>query len=146
VATLLWESVRHEAKLNSAQGMNDLEAIQLAGDVVVARQVRSVAFPKRFTLQAREIWTFQERLKRRAGKRAEILFAHPRFRAAYDLLLLRAQCGEEVEELAEWWTRFQETDISGRHDMATSVGQAVKRKRKPRRKRPSSQSPAGNNG
>jgi poly(A) polymerase len=35
------------------------------------------------------------------------LLSLPRFRAAYDFLLLRAQTGDVDIELAEWWTRFQ---------------------------------------
>jgi len=33
--------------------------------------------------------------------------AHPRFRAAYDFLLLRAVEGPEAAELAAWWTHAQ---------------------------------------
>jgi poly(A) polymerase len=35
------------------------------------------------------------------------LMAHPRFRAAYDFLLLRAGESEEVREAGEWWTQAQ---------------------------------------
>ncbi|MCU7892298.1 MAG: hypothetical protein KZQ78_12055, partial [Candidatus Thiodiazotropha sp. (ex Ustalcina ferruginea)] len=31
---------------------------------------------------------------------------HPKFRAAYDFLLLRAEAGEVERELADWLTRF----------------------------------------
>ncbi len=135
VAALLWESVAREAARNRERGMSELEAMQVAGDAVVARQVKHVAFPKRFTLQAREIWTLQERLKRRGGKRAETLMGHPRFRAGYDLLLLRSECGEDVAELANWWTCFQSEDESGRHSMAASTGQPAKKRRRPRRRK-----------
>lgn len=135
VAALLWEPVAREAAKNREHGMSELEAMQVAGDAVVARQVRHVAFPKRFTLQAREIWILQERLKRRGGKRAETLIGHPRFRAGYDLLLLRAECGEGVAELAEWWTQFQAQDEGGRRDMAAGVREPAKKRRPRRRKR-----------
>jgi poly(A) polymerase len=35
------------------------------------------------------------------------LLQHPRFRAAYDFLLLRAQAGVADPELARWWTEVQ---------------------------------------
>ena len=35
------------------------------------------------------------------------LLQHPRFRAAYDFLLLRAQVGVADPELAKWWTDIQ---------------------------------------
>ncbi len=135
VAALLWGPVSREAEQNVARGMSELEAMQVAGDAVVARQVRHVAFPKRFTLQSREIWTLQERLKRRGGKRAELLMQHPRFRAGYDLLMLRAECGEDVSELADWWTRFQSADEDARQSMAVHTGQPAKKRRRPRKRK-----------
>ena len=137
--------MRHEAAAHRERGVNELEAMQLAGDAVVARQIRYVAFPKRFTLQAREIWTFQERLKRRSGKRAELLVEHPRFRAAYDLLLLREQCGEDVGDLADWWTRFQQEDPTGRRELASGVGPSPGKRRRPRKRRRSN-APSGQGG
>lgn len=143
LAALLWEPVKKEAELFRRKGMSDLEAMQLAGDAVVARQVRRVAFPKRFSLQSREMWTMQERLRRRGGKSPLRLVEHPRFRAAYDLLLLRAQSGEEVQELADWWTRFQEVDEEERLSMCAAIrtprgggGGRRKPRRRPPRKKP----------
>ena len=36
------------------------------------------------------------------------LLHHPRFRAAYDFLCLRAETGDKVQEQARWWTKAQE--------------------------------------
>jgi poly(A) polymerase len=80
----------------------------------------------------REIWTLQPRLERRQGKRAMVLIGHPRFRAAYDFLLLRAEAGEVDPEVAEWWTRFQDVDAGERARMAGST----RRKRRRRRRKP----------
>ena len=35
------------------------------------------------------------------------LLEHPRFRAAYDFLVLRASESDELAELAQWWTQAQ---------------------------------------
>ncbi len=108
-AALLWEPVRRRAAQLEAEGATALEAMQDAGDEVVARQVRRVALPRRITLPMREIWQLQIRFAGPPrGKRALRLLQHPRFRAAYDLLALRAQAGEEVQSLVDWWTEFQE--------------------------------------
>jgi poly(A) polymerase len=48
----------------------------------------------------------QQRFERRRGKRPLRLLSHPRFRAAYDFLLLRREGGEDVAELADWWTEL----------------------------------------
>ncbi len=139
-AALLWEPVRARTAELRAQGLAPIEALQRAGDEVVARQTERVACPKRFTLQSREIWTFQERLTRRSGRRPSLLMEQPRFRAAYDFLLLRAHSGEDVGELAQWWTRYQEQDEGGRHAMSASQkgkeGHPRKRRRPRRRTRP----------
>jgi poly(A) polymerase len=55
-----------------------------------------------------DIIMMQPRFERRAGRRAARFLEHPRFRAAYDFLLLRAASGEVDPELAAWWTRLQE--------------------------------------
>ncbi|PKM43426.1 MAG: polynucleotide adenylyltransferase PcnB [Gammaproteobacteria bacterium HGW-Gammaproteobacteria-1] len=118
-AALLWEPARKEAERLRQKGEGGLQAMQQAGDTVVARQVKRVAFPKRFTLQSREIWEMQERLTATGGRRPFRLLEHPRFRAAYDFLLLRAESGEDVAELAGWWTRFIEADEAGRQELSS---------------------------
>ncbi len=137
-AALLWEPVRREAQLFARKKMPPIQAMQLAGDAVVARQVKRVAVPKRFSLQSREIWEWQVRLTQNSGGRAFRLLEQKRFRAAYDFLLLRAQSGEPVEELANWWSKFQNADEGQRQTMirANSSGSGQKRRRRRPRKRP----------
>jgi poly(A) polymerase len=54
-----------------------------------------------------EIWTLQPRFEQRIKKRVFRTMAHPRFRAAYDFLLLRAVEGPEAADIAQWWTHAQ---------------------------------------
>jgi poly(A) polymerase len=83
----------------------------------------------------REIWGLQPRFACRSGKRPLRLLSHPRFRAAYDFLLLRAEAGEEgMAELAEWWTHFLELDETGRQK-AIRVAAKPAARRRPRRRR-----------
>jgi poly(A) polymerase len=138
-AVLLWEPVRARAETLQAEGLSEIQSLQKAGDEVVSAQVQCVAVPKRFSLQTREIWTMQARLKRRNGKRAERLFEQARFRAAYDFLLLRAETGEdELQPLAEWWTEYQEVNTDSRSNMADEApsGGARKKRRRRHRKKP----------
>lgn len=107
-AALLWEPVRLAALGFEQQGAAREESLHLAASSIFAEQSKHVALPKRFALQAREIWALQPRFQFTKGKRPERLLTHPRFRAAYDFLCLRASCGEEVQELAQWWTDYQE--------------------------------------
>ena len=53
---------------------------------------------------------------------AEALGQHPRFRAAYDFLLLREQAGELPAGLGDWWTRYQDADEDQREAMVQALG------------------------
>ena len=109
-AALLWGPVLQDSEACAVRGMSDPKAYEAAGTDVIERQIHHVSLPRRFSLIAREIWELQPRLVNRRGRgAADRLFAHPRFRAAYDFLLLRAEAGEDVAEHAKWWTRYQET-------------------------------------
>jgi poly(A) polymerase len=134
-AALLWEPVRLAAMGFEDQGSAPVEALHLAASDIFARQVQSVALPKRFAIQTREIWALQPRLRSIKGKRPERLLSHPRFRAAYDFLCLRASCGEEDEALAQWWTDYQESKgpVERRPEPA----------RRPRRRRRKQSKPSG---
>ncbi|HVT35389.1 MAG TPA: polynucleotide adenylyltransferase PcnB [Nevskiaceae bacterium] len=107
-AALLWPPVRRRMQhLTDHEAHHVNAAIAQAGEEVLGRAVMRVAIPKRFSLPMREIWQLQPRFEQRQGGRARRLLAHPRFRAAYDFLLLRARCGEVPQELADWWTQAQ---------------------------------------
>ncbi len=108
LAALLWVPVRNLANDHESNGLSEMDAIHLASDAVISHQIRSTSMPRRLTHMARDIWALQTRLKNRRGKRPLKLLTHQRFRAAYDFLLLREEAGEDVQELAEWWTEFQQ--------------------------------------
>ena len=101
---------------------------------MIGRQVQATSIPKRFSGPMKEIWELQMRLPRRQGKRAFATMSHPRFRAAYDFLLVREASGEIEPGLGQWWTEFQETDERGQERMLTQLGSDGPKKR--RRKKP----------
>ncbi len=136
-AALLWEPLRERNALLQANGAPRMEALQRAADEVISEQIQSIAFPRRFSVQAREIWSLQSRLEERRPKSIPSLIDHPRFRAAYDFLVLRSEAGEGGEEAADWWTRYQESDDAGRGSMAGEAGANARGRRggrKPRRR------------
>jgi poly(A) polymerase len=100
-----------------------------------ARQVQTrVTLPKRFSLGMREMFALQPRLEHPRGRRALRVLEHPRFRAAYDLLLLRAEFGLAPTEIAQWWTRVQEVSAEERGRMADELtGQTQRLDGAPRR-------------
>jgi poly(A) polymerase len=106
-AVLLYGPIRRLAEQRAAEGVPAPVALGDAADQVIAETVRRVAVPKRFTLPLRELLALQPRFERRDGRRALALLAHPRFRAAYDFMMLRAEAGAVSRELADWWTEIQ---------------------------------------
>jgi poly(A) polymerase len=134
LAAFLWATVQNLVAIKVQNGMNVFLAIQEAGNEVIAHQVRFTAFPKRVGLSMREVWGLQPRFEQRGGARAFRVLAHPRFRAAYDFLLLRAGTGDADPELAQWWTDFQEVDNERKKEMVRLVQDVKKRGR--RRKKP----------
>lgn len=108
-AALLWPAVAAQVNtLVGRDGKHPNVAIAEASEIVLAQAIQRVAIPKRFSVPMREIWAMQTRFDGRRGGRAQRLMTHPRFRAAYDFLLLRAAVGEAPQELADWWTEAQE--------------------------------------
>lgn len=107
-AVLLWGEVRDQANGWIAQGNDAVEAWQHAAVRVVAEQCQRVAIPRRFTFTMEEIWSLQPRFEQIHRKRVFRLMSHPRFRAAFDFLLLRAHESERMRELGEWWAHAQQ--------------------------------------
>jgi len=70
--------------------------MQKAQATVLEKQIESIAIPRRSTQVIREIWLMQHKLKYRRGKNLLSVLQHPRFRAAYDFMLIRASI-EEVD-------------------------------------------------
>ncbi len=134
LAVLLWEPMQDLSAQFEAQGMKTMEAMYAAMGEILHRQSERIAMPRRFSVQIKEIWAMQNRLARR-GKRALQLLQHPRFRAAYDFLLLRGESEPELTELCQWWTSFQERNESGRDTMLKKE----QRRRGRRRRRGSGQ-------
>jgi poly(A) polymerase len=81
-------------------------------DQALSDSADRVALPNRFAVQVREIWELQSRLTDTTASRARRLLVNPRFRAAYDFLLLRAVMEPAAAEWAERWSRAQHPDAN----------------------------------
>lgn len=125
-ATLLYPAIdalaqkRHPGLAHTSSAFG--QALGDACDEIVSAQVKRIAIPKRFTLPLRELLVLQPKFERRDGKRMLALLNHPRFRAAYDLFVLRADAGLADAELASFWTDVQVVPQEQRLAMAESMG------------------------
>jgi poly(A) polymerase len=142
-AALLWHEVLAAWKSLQSQGVHPMQALHQAMDQVIRMQAERLAIPKRFSAVMKEIWSMQPRFLNRAGKRPFRLLEHPRFRAAYDFLLLRCENAEVEGELGKWWTAFQNTNNEQRRSMLLADEPQRKRRRRSRRRRPVMGSAAG---
>ena len=132
--TLLWPQVLQRWRALEAAGEKPQPALFLAMDEVLDAQRGQLAIPRRYDGMMKEIWALQPRFEQRGGQRPYRLLEHPRFRAAYDFLLLRAESGEVEAELGEWWTRFQEVGEDERAAMLLADSSPKPRRRRKRRK------------
>jgi poly(A) polymerase len=134
-ACLLWGPVQERAADLRQHGMSPIQALQEAGHDILIEQSQHIALPKRFRLPIREIWSGQERLGNRRGRRAYTLLESKRFRAIYDFLLLRCEAGDnELQPLCEWWTRFQSVNPQEQKAMCDAL-QAQRQGQRPRRRK-----------
>ena len=134
-AALLWHEVLAAWKAIQEKETRSIPALYLAMDQVLDAQTDKLSIPRRLTATMKEIWALQPRLEQRSGKRALVLLTHPRFRAGYDFMLLRAESGEVSMELANWWTRFQDAETEERNAML--IPDSAPKKKRPRRRRKS---------
>jgi len=138
-AVLLWPAILRAAGTPLGPLPTDPQLLLTAIDEVMVRQLRRITIPKRFGLPMRDLIMLQPRFERRSGRRALRLLEHPKFRAAYDLLLLRAAAGEIDPEVAAWWTRLQELPeperIAEVESRPAEAGEAPRRKRSRSRRR-----------
>ena len=114
-AVLLFGPISAAAQRRFEAGSQAGQAIAEAADEIVAQQNRRIGIPKRFSIPMREMLALQPRFHRREGRRALAFIGHPRFRAAYDFLVLRAESGGEDPAIAKWWTELQELPQEEQH-------------------------------
>jgi len=107
LAAFLWEPVQMRAKQKMAKGAIEFIAYQDAANEVISRQIESTALPRHISMSMREVWSLQPKFNARFGSKPSRLITHPRFRAGYDFLVLRAETGGADPELAEWWAKYQ---------------------------------------
>lgn len=132
-AALLWPSLQRIQAEFLEQGIPPQPALHKAASRVIEQQLKRTSIPKRFTIPMKEIWDMQSRLEKKRGKKASEVAESNRFRAAYDFVLLREQCGEDLKGLGDWWTRYQDSDEYKEVAANRKPEERHTKKRRPRR-------------
>ena len=136
IAVLLWEPLQEAMAHQLVRGVPEHDALIKAQEDVLRTQNDLLAVPKRFTLPAAEIWSLQSRLQRR--RQPDRLLGHPRFRAAFDFLALRAQSEPDLQAVVNFWAARQEgleLPIEVETDGESPDGAAPRRRRRRRGRR-----------
>ena len=107
VAALLWPELLEKSL---TKGEINLRKFFRSMDQVLKRQQTITAIPRKFHSYIKDIWVLQLKLHSRIGKQPYKTLKHPRFRAAYDFMLIREKASNEIKGLGKWWTDFQRND------------------------------------
>ena len=109
MAALLWPEILEKSM---KKGAINLRKFFRSMDQVLRKQQQITAIPRKFHGYIKDIWVLQLKLHSRIGKQPYKTLKHPRFRAAYDFLLLREKAASNKKYLGDWWTDFQKNDDS----------------------------------
>lgn len=136
-AAILWYPLSQRADdIALESGLTAYDAFYAAMGDVMEQQCRSISIPRRFSTPAKDIWQLQLRFDRNQGTRAFKFIEHPKFRAAYDLLLLRAEAeGGNLAKSAAWWKSFVEGNEEQRSVIARSTAKGSRNRSTNRRRR-----------
>ena len=104
IAAMLWPELLRKSRSNKEI---NLRKFFRSMDQILREQQKITAIPRKFHSYIKDIWVLQLKLHSRIGKQPYKTFKHPRFRAAYDFLLIRERASSCYSDLGEWWTKFQ---------------------------------------
>ena len=104
IAAMLWPELLRKSRGNKEI---NLRKFFRSMDQILREQQKITAIPRKFHSYIKDIWMLQLKLHSRIGKQPYKTFKHPRFRAAYDFLLIRERASSCYSDLGEWWTKFQ---------------------------------------
>jgi len=104
IAAMLWPELLRKSRSNKEI---NLRKFFRSMDQILREQQKITAIPRKFHSYIKDIWVLQLKLHSRIGKQPYKTFKHPRFRAAYDFLLIRERASSCYSDLGMWWTKFQ---------------------------------------
>lgn len=133
-AVFLWPSVQNKAQQLISQHTPAFVAYQQAVSDALSKQQKLITIPRRYSTSIREIWDLQHRLIQRRPHMLHRLMNHPRLRAAYDFLLLRAEINEVDPNLVSWWTHFLELDLETKKQLIHAVTQMIRGNKRPKKR------------
>lgn len=133
-AAFLWPSLLETIKSKQHENGSQTFIYYQSSKQVINEQIKRTSLPRRITAGIQEIWALQHRLEQQHPKQVIKTLEHPRFRAAYDLLLLRSKSKKELEKTAAWWTKIQTLDEDSQLDLISKLAKTAQEKQKKSKK------------
>ncbi|QKQ23979.1 polynucleotide adenylyltransferase PcnB [Candidatus Ruthia endofausta] len=108
-AVFLWQAYNERfIALENKQSCSSLAMTQASEEVII-NQIKQVSLPRWLCTKIKDIWLMQPRLEKMQPKKVKALLSNPRFRMAYDFLLLRSMSiNPELSEVAKFWIKAQQ--------------------------------------
>nr|WP_269140088.1 polynucleotide adenylyltransferase PcnB [Aggregatibacter actinomycetemcomitans] len=138
-AAFFWYPLRERVEmLKNEGGLNNYDAYALASNDLLDVLCNALAVPRRHTAVIRDIWSLQLQFLKRTPKSVQRVMEQSKFRAGFDLLVMRAEIeGGEAVELSAWWHEYQFSNDSQRQDLVKELPSQPKKRKYHRRKRSS---------
>jgi len=108
-AVFLWGAQNKRFKeINKKKKYRVLTMTQ-ASEEVISKQTKQVMMPRWLSGRVKDIWLMQYQLENCSPIKAKELIRHPRFRLAYDFLVLRSESiNPELTDRVKYWTQLQQ--------------------------------------
>ena len=107
-AVFLWSAVNKMFNQISKKNKSRIELMLQASEDVIKKQTQQVMMPRWLSSRVKDIWLMQYQLENYNPKKSKALIRNPRFRMAYDFLVLRSESiDKDLKAKAEYWTNIQ---------------------------------------
>ncbi|ALE01787.1 polynucleotide adenylyltransferase PcnB [Candidatus Pseudothioglobus singularis] len=107
-AVFLWSAVNKRFNQISKKNKSRIELMLQASEDVIKKQTQQVMMPRWLSSRVKDIWLMQYQLENYNPKKSKALIRNPRFRMAYDFLVLRSESiDKDLRAKAEYWTNIQ---------------------------------------
>lgn len=117
LAVILWPVMQQLFQKDYQQHQRLFTAVYHGMNEALSGQTKTLVIPRRLTAMIRMMWMLQYHLERRRRSRIFRIFSQRYFRAAFDLLQLRAEAGENLAPIVDWWQKFRDGNKEKREQL-----------------------------
>ena len=107
-AVFLWSAFNLRVVVTNKKNKPQVQTMINAAEYVIKNQTQQVMMPRWLSTRVKDVWLMQYQLENCNPKKDRDLISNPRFRMAYDFLILRSQSIDlELKNKVEYWTDLQ---------------------------------------